>query len=96
LIQTYFYDAISNLVQNAVKYTTAGSVRVESREQHCGIVFEVIDSGSGMSAAQESTLFRTVQPGEGGGVGIGLLIVHRAVTMKCFETKEPAIIRLCS
>lgn len=75
-----FHDAISNLVQNAVKYTTAGSVRVESRDQHCGIIFEVIDSGSGVSAAQESTLFRTVQPGEGGGVGIGLLIVHRAVT----------------
>jgi two-component system, OmpR family, sensor histidine kinase SenX3 len=75
-----FHDAISNLVQNAVKYTTAGSVRVESREQHCGIIFEVIDSGPGVSAAQETTLFRTVQPGEGGGIGIGLLIVHRAVT----------------
>jgi hypothetical protein len=34
-----FLDAISNLIQNAVKYTTSGFVRVESHEQEDDIVF---------------------------------------------------------
>jgi two-component system, OmpR family, sensor histidine kinase SenX3 len=75
-----FLDAIGNLIQNAVKYTTSGFVRVESQEQDDGIVFKVIDSGSGVSGERLGTLFRTFQPGQGGGVGIGLIIVHRAVT----------------
>ena len=74
-----FLDAISNLVQNAVKYTTSGFVRVESLEEDDEVVFKVIDSGSGVSPEQIENLFRLVQPGEAGGVGIGLLIVSRAV-----------------
>ncbi len=75
-----FLDAIGNLIQNAVKYTTSGFVRVESQEQEDWIVFKVIDSGSGVPAERAGALFRTFQPGQGGGVGIGLIIVQRAVT----------------
>lgn len=74
-----FLDAISNMIQNAVKYTTSGFVRVESHEQQDEIVFSVIDSGPGMLAEQAKTLFRMFQPGQAGGVGIGLLIAQRAV-----------------
>lgn len=75
-----FLDAISNLIQNAVKYTTSGFVRVESQAQDDGIAFKVIDSGSGVSAGRKNSLFRALQPEQHGGVGIGLLIVYRAVT----------------
>jgi signal transduction histidine kinase len=72
-------DAMSNLIQNAVKYTSSGFVRVEGRAEGDRILFRVIDSGRGIPDEQRSTLFRTVQPGEAGGGGIGLLIVQRAV-----------------
>jgi len=75
-----FLDAMSNLIQNAVKYTKSGFVRVEGQEQDDGITFKVIDSGPGLPAGRKEHLFRTLQPGEAGGVGIGLVIVNRAVT----------------
>src|SRR5207302_1072620 len=74
-----FLDAIGNLVQNAVKYTSSGFVRVETEEQPDGAIFKVVDSGDGIPSGQQETLFQAIQPGRGGGVGIGLLIVQRAV-----------------
>jgi hypothetical protein len=55
-------------------------VRVEADEQTDGVIFKVIDSGRGVPAEQKQTLFHSVQPGQAGGVGIGLLIVHRAIS----------------
>ena len=75
-----FLDAVGNLIQNAVKYTQSGFVRVEGHEELDGVVFKIIDSGPGLSAGRKKNLFQTLQPGEAGGVGIGLVIVNRAVT----------------
>jgi signal transduction histidine kinase len=75
-----FLDTMTNLIQNALKYTHSGSVRVEAEEHIDEVVFKVIDSGLGVPAEQQKTLFHIIQSGQAGGVGIGLLIVHRAVT----------------
>jgi len=77
---TLFLDAMSNVVQNAVKFTQSGFVRVSAEEHGEDVIFKVSDSGPGIPEEQQKTLFRTIQPGSKGGSGIGLLILERAVT----------------
>ncbi|MGZ3460870.1 MAG: sensor histidine kinase, partial [Archangium sp.] len=73
-------DALGNLIQNAIKYTQKGFVRVTLVEREDGVVFEVEDSGPGISPERQRELFRPVRPGQPGGVGLGLSIAFRAAT----------------
>lgn len=73
-------DALGNLVQNAVKYTSSGFIRVEVEEEEGSILVRVKDSGPGISVERQKELFKPILPGKAGGVGIGLSIVQRAVT----------------
>ncbi|WNG35663.1 HAMP domain-containing histidine kinase [Archangium violaceum] len=71
-------DALGNLIQNAIKYTEKGFVRVTMEEQENEVVFKVEDSGPGISPERQRELFRPVQPGQPGGVGLGLSIAFRS------------------
>jgi two-component system, OmpR family, sensor histidine kinase SenX3 len=71
-------DALGNLIQNAIKYTEKGFVRVTLEERQDGVVFKVEDSGPGISPERQRELFRPVRPGQHGGVGLGLSIAFRA------------------
>lgn len=71
-------DALGNLIQNAIKYTEKGFVRVALEEHEEGVVFKVEDSGPGISPERQRELFRPVRPGQPGGVGLGLTIAFRA------------------
>ncbi|WP_158501714.1 HAMP domain-containing sensor histidine kinase [Vitiosangium sp. GDMCC 1.1324] len=71
-------DALGNLIQNAIKYTQKGFVRVTLEERKDEVVFKVEDSGPGISPERQRELFRPVQPGQPGGVGLGLSIAFRA------------------
>jgi signal transduction histidine kinase len=73
-----FVDALGNLVQNAIKYTTEGFVIVDAAEHDDGVVFRVRDSGPGISAERRRQLFKSAQPGSLGGAGLGLLIAQHA------------------
>ncbi len=73
-------DALGNLVQNAIKFTERGFVRVSMEEQANCVLFRVEDSGPGISPERQHELFRPVRPGQPGGMGIGLSIAHRAAT----------------
>ena len=75
---TLFVDALGNLLQNAIKYTEAGHVRIEVEEKATEVVFKVRDTGPGIPREKQSCLFKTVEPDTTGGAGIGLTIVHRA------------------
>jgi signal transduction histidine kinase len=73
-------DAISNVVENAIKYSTRGSqvtVRVEQRGEWC--VVEVVDSGPGIAAEHRDMVLRpgvrVVGPNGVRGTGQGLAIV---------------------
>ncbi|NTV69888.1 MAG: response regulator [Azonexaceae bacterium] len=83
---------LSNLVSNAVKFTAHGFVDIEVTElgrdeRGAKLEFSVRDSGIGISADQQSLLFRpfsqadTSTTREFGGTGLGLSIVRRLAEM---------------
>ncbi len=80
--------ALENLADNAVKFTHAGTVRfaasgAPARGKRLRLVFEVTDSGIGMSAAELKMLFRPFAQASAdiarryGGAGLGLTFVKR-------------------
>ncbi len=77
---------VVNLVANAIKFTSAGSVRIEADVVGDGVrslVVRVIDTGIGMSDDQMSRLFHAFEQGDAstarrfGGTGLGLRISLR-------------------
>ena len=81
-----------NLIGNAIKFTQRGCVRVKiSRSDDPSaapsIIFEVVDSGIGMSPNQVQTLFQRYTQGPAsiprrfGGTGLGLSISERLTSM---------------
>ena len=75
-----------NLVQNAVKYSPAGSkIKVFARQKPDCLVIGVRDHGSGISAADQSRLFHSFQrlgldqSGKIKGSGLGLMVCLRLV-----------------
>ncbi|MBA8683396.1 hybrid sensor histidine kinase/response regulator [Stenotrophomonas tumulicola] len=82
---------LMNLLGNAIKFTERGHVGIGVRPagDHVGLVFEVIDSGPGISADQQERLFLRFEQADGprtasryGGTGLGLAICQElAVAM---------------
>ena len=74
-----------NLLGNAIKFTEHGSVGLHvSVQAPIGVRFEVRDTGPGLSAEQQSRLFRRFEQAEGrrtaaryGGSGLGLAICQQ-------------------
>jgi len=71
-------DALGNLMQNAIKFTQRGFVRISVEDSDEVVVFRIEDSGPGISPDRQRELFRPVSPGKSGGMGLGLSIAHRA------------------
>jgi CheY-like chemotaxis protein/nitrogen-specific signal transduction histidine kinase len=80
--------ALENLTDNAVKFTTAGTVRFavtaeSAPRRRVRLVFTMKDSGIGMSAAELKRLFRPFAQASAsvaqryGGAGLGLVYVRR-------------------
>ncbi len=72
-----------NLLSNAVKFTEAGSVRLEVSQTADKIFFSVIDTGIGISEADQAKLFQSFQQLDGGldrkyeGTGLGLSLARK-------------------
>jgi two-component system, sensor histidine kinase len=80
--------AIENLIDNAVKFTEAGTVSLRvtaaaSRGRRVRVVFAVTDAGIGMTATEIRRLFRPFVQANAevarrfGGAGLGLVLVKR-------------------
>jgi CheY-like chemotaxis protein len=80
--------ALENLIDNAVKFTQRGTVRLQAaaargRRGHIKLVFTVSDSGIGLTAAEIRQLFRPFAQANAdvgrryGGAGLGLAFVKR-------------------
>ena len=91
---TRIAQVLSNLLDNAAKYTpTGGRIRLAAHREGAAVVFSISDSGVGIAAESMPRIFELfTQAGKTaqGGLGIGLSIVRRLVEMhggtKRFET----------
>lgn len=81
-------EVISNLLQNAVKYTDRGSITVSvtARSKADSIAIDVADTGMGIAEHQLSSIFdpfmqahKTSSENSRGGIGLGLSIVKKHV-----------------
>jgi signal transduction histidine kinase len=72
---------ILNLVGNALRYTTSGSVLIRVTAQPSTVIFSVEDTGPGIPAAQQETIWAQHMRASavGTGIGLGLYIVRRLV-----------------
>jgi two-component system OmpR family sensor kinase len=77
------HEALSNLVENALKYAPQSPVEIDARAEGDRVVLEVSDRGPGLSDEDRSHIFdrfyRGANRGETEGFGLGLAIVKRAV-----------------
>jgi signal transduction histidine kinase len=79
---TALRQILTNLVENAVRYTTEGSVTVFTRSTAAGTMVGVRDTGIGIASDHLPRIFERfyrVDPGrsrEAGGTGLGLAIVR--------------------
>jgi len=80
-------QVLLNLVGNALKFTKAGTVRLQARCEGQEVVFRVQDTGIGMTPEQRSRVFEEfAQADEStarryGGTGLGLTLVRHFVTL---------------
>lgn len=83
---------LSNLLSNALKFTSQGTVTLSARAQHstaqmCRVRFSIADSGIGMNPSQVAQLFKPFTQADVsvtrkyGGTGLGLSICKRLVEL---------------
>ncbi len=83
-------QVITNLADNAIKFTAAGSVTIEvqqvaERERHLALEFSVTDTGIGIPLDKQELIFQAFAQADGsttrhyGGTGLGLGICARLV-----------------
>jgi signal transduction histidine kinase len=85
--ETRLRQILDNLIGNAIKFTTTGSITVEVKLQGEKAHFSVTDTGIGIPVNQQSTIFeRFIQAEQGhnvnfGGTGLGLAISKNLIEL---------------
>ena len=84
------FEAVANLVDNAVKFTPAGgSVRISLRRGADGPIIRVADTGPGIAEAEREAVTRRFYRGDKSrgtkGVGLGLSLVAAIVKRHGFS-----------
>jgi signal transduction histidine kinase/DNA-binding LacI/PurR family transcriptional regulator/AraC-like DNA-binding protein/response regulator of citrate/malate metabolism len=84
---TRLRQVVLNLVNNAVKFTEQGGVRLQVASTPDSIIVSVTDTGFGIAPAEQEVIFDEFRQGERtsargyGGLGLGLAICKRLVEM---------------
>jgi len=88
-------QVLTNVVTNAIKYTTSGQIIVSVRKKGKDVIFECEDTGPGIPKDDQSKLFqRFVQRGGAPGTGLGLAISKHLVGLmggRIFFESDPTI-----
>lgn len=102
LDETKITQVLNNLISNAIKFTQDGSVelalhKVKSSKKYDTILFEVKDTGEGISKENRAEIFESfsqVKPvltRRQGGTGLGLAIVKKIVELHGGEIKVKSV-----
>jgi len=81
------HNVISNIVDNAIRYTKQGSVTVQIKRVGDKVQISVSDTGEGISKEETQTVFHSFKRGEAGqrlwteGTGLGLYVAKEFVEM---------------
>ena len=77
------YEAIANIVDNAIKYAPGSPIRIDARAAGGGVVLTISDEGPGIHPEDRAGIFdrffRGSTRGDVEGSGLGLAIAKRAV-----------------
>lgn len=80
----WMYEALANIVDNAVKYTEQGSIRIRVIPYEIFVCIEISDTGTGIPEEEQAKVFQRFyrSPAFAGmeGLGIGLYIARQIVT----------------
>jgi PAS domain S-box-containing protein len=80
-------SVLLNLVSNAIKFTTNGSILVSARQRGSDVLFQVWDTGIGIESEHSTKIFdefyqiNNQQRDRTRGLGLGLAIVKRALLL---------------
>jgi signal transduction histidine kinase len=80
-------QVITNVIDNAIRYTEHGGITVKSRSLESKIQIVISDTGVGLTKYETSKMFESFSRGAAGtrlyteGVGLGLYIARRFIEM---------------
>ena len=88
-------QVLTNVITNAIKYTTTGHIILSVKNQNNMVRFECEDTGPGIPKKDQSKLFqRFVQRGGAPGTGLGLAIAKHLVDLtggQIFFESDPTV-----
>jgi signal transduction histidine kinase len=82
--QDLLFSAVSNLVQNAIKYTRpGGTIRIRGRAAGDQAIIEIEDECGGLGSTTPEDLFKPFEKHHKNrdGLGLGLTIAQRAIAL---------------
>lgn len=89
----YVHEILQNFITNALKYTHEGSVTLRADNKDNGILFQVTDTGIGISHSDQEKLFHKFFRSEDyrtrstGGTGLGLYVTKKLAALLHAEIK---------
>lgn len=77
-------EAVWNIVDNAIKYTDRGSVKIRVKDYEMFLCVEISDTGRGIPENEQAQIFsrfyRSKETSEAEGVGIGLYLARQIIS----------------
>ncbi len=78
------YEAIWNIVDNAIKYTDSGEIKINVKSYEMFLCIEISDTGNGIPENEQAQIFsrfyRSSSSAECDGLGIGLYLARQIVS----------------